>query len=63
MADPEAWGRYHYWDQETPVVRSRSVEKFPYDVIYFVADGGAVILLAHASESREPNYWEDRLRD
>ncbi|MFT4009178.1 MAG: type II toxin-antitoxin system RelE/ParE family toxin [Nocardioidaceae bacterium] len=60
---PESWGRYHQWDLDAPVVRARSVAKFPYDIIYFVTDGGEIVIVAYASESREPNYWADRLDD
>lgn len=58
--DPENWHKYHYWDLETPIVRSRSVAKFPYDIIYFVTDD-EIVIVAYASESREPNYWSSRL--
>ena len=47
------------WERE-PAVRSRAVDKFPYRVVYFVADE-LVIVLAVAHEKRRPGYWRDRV--
>ncbi len=42
------------------MIRSRSVARFPYDIIYFVTDE-EIVIVAYASEKREPNYWANRL--
>ena len=57
---PQGWPTYHYWNQADPVIRSRSVARFPYDIIYFVTDE-EIVIVAYASEKREPSYWVNRL--
>ncbi len=42
------------------MIRSRSVARFPYDIIYFVTDE-EIVIVAYASEKREPSYWVNRL--
>lgn len=59
VLSPEAWPKWQGWDRE-PAVRSRAVDKFPYRVVYFVADE-LVIVLAVAHEKRRPGYWRDRV--
>lgn len=56
---PESWAVWPGWDRE-PVVRSKSVDGFPYRVVYFVAgDELAIVAVAHAK--RRPAYWRDRV--
>ena len=59
VLSPEAWPRWQGWDRE-PAVRSRAVDRFPYRVVYFVADE-LVTVLAVAHEKRRPGYWRDRV--
>ena len=35
--------------------------RFPYTVVYVVTKAGEVIVVAIAHQSREPNYWRDRI--
>jgi len=58
---PESWKKYPGWEK-LPIVRMRSVARFPFDIIYFV-DGDEVIIVAVASEKRRPMYWAPRLRN
>jgi len=56
---PEAWKKYPGWE-ELPIVRMRSVDRFPFDIIYFL-DGDQVIIVAVANEARRPQYWASRI--
>lgn len=57
--DPAAWAQWPGWDRE-PVVRSKSVNDFPYRVVYFVHDDHLMVAaVAHAK--RRPGYWRDRV--
>lgn len=58
---PEAWPRFSGWDR-LPVVRSRKVNVFPYQVVYFV-NGEELVLVAFAHQSRRPGYWKHRIDD
>lgn len=62
ILDPSVgWGFYD--DRVTvPQLYSRSVNGFPYDLIY-VATDEEVFILAYAPERRRPGYWRDRLND
>ncbi|MCI1746887.1 MAG: type II toxin-antitoxin system RelE/ParE family toxin [Acidipropionibacterium sp.] len=44
------------------LLRRRSVEGFPYGIVYLVRDN-EVIVVAYAHEKRRPGYWRSRLRD
>ncbi|RNI21684.1 type II toxin-antitoxin system RelE/ParE family toxin [Flexivirga caeni] len=48
--------------RRVPVIRRKSVETFPYGIIYFVRDN-EVIVVAYAHEKRRPGYWRKRLDD
>lgn len=43
-----------------PVLRRKSVETFPYGIIYFVR-GNEVVIVAYAHAKRRPGYWRGRL--
>lgn len=43
-----------------PMIRSWSLGKFPYRLIYAVR-AGEIFVLAYAHEAREPGYWSGRL--
>ncbi len=58
--DPEAFAPWPDWDAE-PTVRAKSVNGFPYRVVYFVIDDRLTIL-AIAHEKRRPGYWRERMR-
>lgn len=45
-----------------PQVRRKSVDGFPYGIIYFVRDE-TLTVVAYAHSKRRPNYWQGRLRD
>lgn len=45
---------------ELPVVRSASVNVFPYRVIYYRTDT-SVVIVAYAHSRRKPGYWLHRL--
>lgn len=47
------------WDRE-PVVRSHGLERFPYQLIYYVTDS-ELMIVAFAHNSRKPGYWKDRI--
>lgn len=55
---------WSFYDERVtvPQLYSRSVDGFPYDLIY-VATDDEVFILAYAQERRRPGYWLDRLRD
>ena len=56
---PEAWAVWQGWDRQ-PVVRSKGVNGFPYQVVYFVADELlTIVAVAHAK--RRPGYWRARV--
>ncbi len=41
-------------------LRSFSISRFPYDLVYFLGDQEMVII-AVAHQNRRPQYWQDRL--
>lgn len=57
----DAWPTFLGWNR-LPVVRSRTVDVFPYRVVYFV-HGEEIIILAHAATARRPGYWKHRLKN
>ncbi len=57
---PESWHRYPFWDHAHPIIRMRSIARYPYDVIYFVTDD-EIVIVAYAHESKEPRYWKHRI--
>jgi len=59
VAMPESWKKYPGWEK-LPVVRMRSVNRFPFDIIYFL-DGDLVVIVAVANEARRPLYWASRI--
>lgn len=59
VEDPEAWAVWPGWDSK-PTVRSKSVARFPYRIVYFVeANTLTIVAVAHAK--RRPGYWRDRM--
>jgi len=40
--------------------RKYVLDRFPYNMFYYVADDGAVTIVALAHHSRKPDYWIDR---
>lgn len=60
LDDPEAWS-VHQGRAHVPVVRTRSVPGFRYDIKYVIV-GEGVVVLAYAHERRRPGYWSDRIR-
>lgn len=61
LADPEGWPRLHYWDED-PIVYKRSVERFPY-LVLFTLRNGEPLIIGYAFEGREPGYWKHRIGD
>lgn len=59
---PESWHRYPFWGHEHPIIRMRSIPRYPYDVIYFATDV-EIVIVAYAHESKEPGYWKHRVED
>ncbi|MBM4367026.1 MAG: type II toxin-antitoxin system RelE/ParE family toxin [Deltaproteobacteria bacterium] len=53
--NPEAYAR-NYGEARRALVR-----RFPYAVFYMV-EGGELVVLAVAHTSRKPGYWADRIR-
>lgn len=47
------------WDRE-PIVHTRSVERFPFQVIYYLTDTDLRVI-AFAHNRRKPRYWEERI--
>lgn len=47
------------WDRE-PIVHTRSVKRFPFQVIYYLTDTDLRVI-AFAHNRRKPGYWEDRV--
>lgn len=41
-------------------LRSFSIPRFPYDLVYYVGDQ-EMLIIAVAHQSRRPDYWKDRL--
>lgn len=59
LDSPESWPSWLGWNRQ-PIVRSKSVNGFPYRVVYFIADEHlTVVAVAHSS--RRPGYWRGRL--
>ena len=44
-----------------PDIRRCLVRRFPYALIYRMADGG-IVVLAVMHQHRKPRYWQDRLK-
>lgn len=61
LANPAGWSRLHYWDEQPPVFK-RSVERFPFLVLFYLRNGEPVII-AYAFEGRQPGYWKHRIED
>jgi hypothetical protein len=61
LANPEGWPRLHYWDEDPPVYK-RSVDRFPYLVLFYLRVSEPVII-GYAFEGREPGYWKHRIDD
>ncbi|MCL2089780.1 MAG: type II toxin-antitoxin system RelE/ParE family toxin [Micrococcales bacterium] len=51
-----------YRGRRLPRVRRKSIDVFPYGIIYFVRDD-EVIVVAYAHARRRPGYWRKRLED
>lgn len=47
---------------QTPAIRRKRIEGFPYGIIYFVRNN-EVVVVAYAYEKRRPGYWRKRLQD
>ncbi len=56
---PHAWPPLLGFDHG-PTVRRKSVEGFPYGIVYCVT-ATEIVILAYAHERRRPGYWESRL--
>ena len=54
------WGFYRNETSE-PQVYSRSINGFPFDLVYIIFDD-EVFIVAYAHERRRPGYWHDRLK-
>ena len=48
------------WHPLTPLIRRCRLKRFPYSVIYALADAD-VLVLAVAHQHRKPGYWQNRL--
>ena len=60
ILDPStSWGFYRK-RRRTPQIYSRSIVRFPMDIIYLRMNG-EVYVVAFAHERRRPGYWEHRL--
>lgn len=56
---PNAWPAIREWGRQ-PTIRRKSVNGFPFGVIYYVADQ-EIVIIAYAHEKRRPGYWSSRL--
>ena len=58
-----AWPRiapvFSRWEQ-TPVVRTQAIARFPYQALYYLT-ARELVLVAFAHNRRKPNYWKDRV--
>ena len=61
VESPESWAP-HRGSTSSPLVRTRSVAGFRYDIKYAVVDG-KVVVIAYAHERRRPGYWAARISD
>lgn len=52
--------RYGWYDDE---FREAVLLRFPFSVVYRVEESGDVLVVAVAHASREPGYWQGRVRD
>jgi hypothetical protein len=50
------------WPLERSEIRRYFLHKFPYKILYSIQNKG-IIILAFAHLHREPNYWEERIKD
>lgn len=48
------------WPIQKDPVRKKVLGKFPYSILFSIRNS-TIFILAILNQSREPNYWQDRL--